>query len=101
MKYYSEITRSMYSSAEECQKAEEKLLREREAALEAEKVKTAELEMRKKEIEEVRAKYMDAKNEYIELIEKFTKDYGIGVTHKRDNETGSWHNTLGALFNLF
>ena len=100
MKYYSEITRGMYASAEECQKAEEKMLREREVALEAEKAKTAELEKRKKEIEEARAKYMDARNHYVKLVEKFTKDYGIGATYKRDNEIGSWPSTLSALFNL-
>lgn len=100
MKYYSEITKKMYPTSEECLKAEDAFIKEQEAALEAEKAKTAELEKRKKEVEEARAKYAEAKNHYIDLIEKFSKDYGIGVTYKRDNEIGSWHNTLSALFNL-
>jgi hypothetical protein len=99
MKYYSEITKKMYPTSEECLKAEDAFIKEQEAALEAEKAKTAELTNRKKEIEKARAKYVEARNQYLDLVEKFSKDYGFSVSYKRDKDTDSTHSILN-FFNL-
>ena len=66
MKYYSEITRKTYDSAEACEKAEAEV----EAA-------------RAKEVEDAYQSYLDAQKvaneknkEYKKLLDAFLKDYG-------------------------
>lgn len=87
MKYWSEKTRTLYDSAEACQKAEfeakekenrERILKEREAREKKEKEEAliAQRKVRAAEIEEARKTMVDAQNNYRKLLEEFTKDYG-------------------------
>lgn len=83
MKYYSEQTKKLYDSQEELNNAE-KAFEEKKA-----------VELKKKEERATRAKEVeDAYDKYVELLDKFIKDYGYYVDYKKTSR-----NDLAALFN--
>jgi len=82
MKYYSEKLRKVFNTADECTSAE----KEYEDKLAAERIKCEELtntrKARAKEVDEAWKAVRTAQKKYVELRNKFVKDYG------------SWHMTI-------
>ena len=76
MKYYSEVTKSLYDTEKELHKAEEKLIAERNEREAAEKKKSAERKARADEVAAAREAAMAAQKKYNELLNAFVKDYG-------------------------
>ena len=83
MKFYSELTRKVYDSPEDLEKAELKLKEEQEKAKKAaEEAKAkrealaAEKEARAKEVEDAYKEIVKAQKKYNELKNQFIKDYG-------------------------
>ena len=83
MKYYSEITRKTYDSAEACEKAEAEVEAARVEKEAAAKKKSEERAARAKEVEDAYQSYLDAQKvaneknkEYKKLLDAFLKDYG-------------------------
>lgn len=84
MKYYSEITREFFNSEKELNEAEaahEKKVAEAKQKREAAEAARKE---RAKEVEEALKDLQNAQKHYIELRNKFIKDYG------------SWHMTISS-----
>lgn len=86
MKYYSEKTKVLYNSAEECEKAElaakeaenrEKIRKEREAAQEKERKEklSNERKARAAEVEDARKAMVEAQKKYRKVLEDFINDY--------------------------
>ena len=73
---YSEITNEKYTSVEECLKAEDAYKAEQEAKKREEALKAAEKEQRKEELVDAFHAWMDAKEHFYELKDKFVADYG-------------------------
>lgn len=84
MKFYSEILRKVFDSATECQKAEAKY----NEKLAADKAKQEALSKtrkdRAKEVEDAYHASIAAQKNYLELRDKFVRDYG------------SWHMTISS-----
>ena len=73
---YSELTNEKYTSVEECLKAEDAFKAEQEAKKREEALKAAEKEQRKEELVDAFHAWMDAKEHFYELKDKFVADYG-------------------------
>ena len=77
MKFYSEKLNRLYDTQDECAAAE------RAAALKAEMEKAEkekianERKTRAKEVEDAQKAMIEAKSRYAELLEAFTRDYGV------------------------
>lgn len=69
MQFYSEITKKLYDSAEECQKAEETLVN-------AQKEKTERRKNKAKLVDEKRKAYEAARKEYHQVLDDFCKEFG-------------------------
>lgn len=77
MKYYSEELNTLFSTPEELEKAEqEKRAKDYKEKREKEK-KAEERKARAKEVEDARKAMVVARSKYAELLEAFTKDYGV------------------------
>lgn len=77
MKYYSEELNTLFSTQEELEKAEqEKRAKDYKEKREKEK-KAEERKARAKEVEDARKAMVAARSKYAELLEAFTKDYGV------------------------
>lgn len=76
MKYYSEVLKKLFDTADEAEKAE----KEEKARVKQKKEKEEKLQLEKKtraaEIEKVYKEIQTAKKNYNELIQAFIKDYG-------------------------
>lgn len=92
MLYVSEYTGNHYSTAEECEKADEKYLAEKQEKELAEQKKKDERGTRAKEVEEALEAYQKAKNNYQTLLYEFLKDYGsFHYTHHWADNTKDPH----------
>lgn len=87
MKYYSDVTNTLYDSEKACLEAEfkvkekenrEKILRERAAreAKEKQEKLAAERKTRAAEVDEARKAMVAAQSKYREVLEAFVRDYG-------------------------
>lgn len=83
MKYYSDVTRKLYETAEELNKAETAVVKaeqERKAALEKKQAEQAKLKeqraARAQEVTEAIRVRDEAQKKVNELVNKFVKDYG-------------------------
>ena len=95
MRYYSEITKKLYNTAEEALEDEDKAIRaqqEAEAKAEALRVERAN---RSQEIEKAFDDMCLAKKHFRELVEKFNKDYKCAWTISRKT------NSFDDLFDRF
>ena len=72
-KYYSDLTKKLYETEEECDAAEKEFAEQQTA----EQKKREERAARAKEVE-------DAYNHYLELLEKFLDDYNYYVDYKKN-----------------
>ena len=89
MKFVSEITGKVYDTEKECIKAEKQFEEEKKAAELAELKRKEERAIRAKEIEDARAKVVEAEKHYRELVKAFTEDfdsYHISITQKNIND---------------
>ncbi len=76
MKYFSEITNKFYDSVEELENHEREVT-EREAEKKAKEEQTKkERTLRAKEVEDALEKAAEAHRNYLELRNKFVRDYG-------------------------
>lgn len=101
MKYYSEVTKKFYESAEDCIKAEDKIHRDIEAA-EAEKRKATELRrQRAAEVEQARSELLSARKKYNEVLTKFCNDYGAYHCSIKDPTPETIGEYLDTFINLF
>ena len=73
MKYYSEITKNVYDSEEECLEAEAKVKEKEDEA----KKKEAEKKQREEEVEKAFEEALAAYDRAEELLAKFNEDYNI------------------------
>lgn len=69
MKFYSENTKKLYDSAEECQKAEDALIN-------AQKEKSERRKTKAKLVDEKRKAYEAARKEYQQVLDDFCKEFG-------------------------
>lgn len=76
MKYYSEVLRKFYESAEECAKAEKDYFNKAEAEKKEKEQRSAERKARAKEVEDAYKAVADAQRNYRKLRDAFCKDYG-------------------------
>lgn len=83
MQYYSNITKQLYDTPEECEKAEAKVVKAREDKKLAEQKKSEERKVRAKAIEDAYQEFTDAqkiasekRKAYQKLLDEFVKDYG-------------------------
>ena len=76
MKFYSEITRKYYDTADECTTAECEYNKAVEEAKAKKEALVAERKERAKEVENAYAAVRDAEKKYNELRKDFIKDYG-------------------------
>ena len=76
MKYFSEITKEFYPSAEECLAAEAKVNEQRRQEQEKFAEYTRIREAKLKEVNEAYEAYKEARMNYISLKEAYDKEYG-------------------------
>lgn len=76
MKYYSEITKTMFNTVEELQKAEAAVIKREKEKADAEKAKAAQRATRAKEVEKAFKDAEAARRKAAKLLQDFTKDYG-------------------------
>ncbi len=76
MKYYSDITKDLYESAEACAEAEAAELKARKEAEEAAVKKSKERKTRADEIDNAFKALKEAQQHYYDLVSEFVKDYG-------------------------
>lgn len=82
MKYYSEDLKKFFNTAEECEKAEAALLKQRKEEEERKAKMASERATRAKEVEDALNKLNEARKDYDEKLRAFCQDYG------------SWHYTF-------
>lgn len=82
MKYYSEDLKKFFNTAEECEKAEAVLLKQRKEEEERKAKMASERATRAKEVEDALNKLNEARKDYDEKLRAFCQDYG------------SWHYTF-------
>lgn len=75
MKYWSDVTKTMYDTQKELEKAEQDAKVEAYKAKKAKEKKDVERKARAKEVEDARQAMVAAKSKYAELLEAFTRDY--------------------------
>ncbi len=75
MKYYSELLKKCFDSAEECETAENKELTRLEQERQDNEKKIAEKKARAAEIESAYKEMQNAKEKYNKLVSDFIKDY--------------------------
>lgn len=76
MKFYSEKTRKLYESAEECANAEAEAVKAEEEKKLAEQKKAETRKARAKEVEDALKAATEARAKYDKLLRDFCKDYG-------------------------
>ena len=82
MKYYSEDLKKFFNTAEECEKEEAALLKQRKEEEERKAKMASERATRAKEVEDALNKLNEARKDYDEKLRAFCQDYG------------SWHYTF-------
>lgn len=104
MKYYSDVTKLFYDSAEKCQ-ADEKRLLEARAKDEAEaKAKAEKRAARAKDVEAAYQMMQEAAANYNKLVAEFIKDYGsFHMTWSNTNNADDlgMNNLARSLFKFF
>ena len=100
MKYYVESLNKFYETAADALKAEEIYNKK----VEEEKAKKAKLDeerkARAKEVEDAYKAAAEAEKKYIELKQKFIKDYGSFHMTYRDDGKDGWSTFFEEFFNL-
>lgn len=96
MKFYSEITKQLYSSEKELHTAEAK----EQEKINAQKAKDEARAARAKEVEEAMQKAVDANKKYLELRNQFIKDYGSFHMSVSSNDVRTGNDLFDFLFNL-
>lgn len=76
MKYYSDVTKKIYDSAEACSEAEAKAIEAKKAADEAEAKRKAERKVRADAVDAAYKAAVEANKNYRALLKDFVKDYG-------------------------
>lgn len=76
MKYYSDLTKKLYDSEQECAEAEATLLKKRQEEEEATAKKAQERKARAEAIDASYERLAAAQKEYSQLVSEFVKDYG-------------------------
>ena len=76
MKYYSDVTRKFYNTAEDCEKEEKQAIKQEEEKKLAEQRKNEARAVAAKNVEEKRLVMVKAQKDYKEAIEAFYKQYG-------------------------
>lgn len=111
MKYYSQITKQLYSTEEDLKKAEN-AIKTAEAIKKAAELKKLELEKKKKAEKATRAKEVEeafkqanaAQSKAYKLLQEFTKDYGyfhMSYTNEDiKNATNGFLDLLNGFLNL-
>lgn len=95
MKYYSEITKTMFNTVEELQKAEAAVIKREKEKAEAEKAKTAQRATRAKEVEKAFKDAEIARKKAAKLLQDFTKDYGyFHMSYSGNNDIKNEENSL-------
>lgn len=82
IRYYSDELKRFFNTAEECEKAEAALLKQRKEEEERKAKMASERATRAKEVEDALNKLNEAKKNYDEKLRAFCQDYG------------SWHYTF-------
>lgn len=75
-RYYSDITNKLYDTMSDLEKAEKKVITEREEKKAKEQKKADERKARAQEVDELQKVYVKARKDYTDALEKFCKDYG-------------------------
>lgn len=100
MKFYSEVTKQLYDTADALTKAEAAAEKAKAAEEEKKKARAA----RAKEVEDAYKAILDAQQKYVELKNKFIEDYGsfhISLTQKTPvGSKSDFSSLIDALFNL-
>ena len=86
MKYYSDVTKKLYDSEQECAEAEALVLKKKQEEEAAAAKKSQERKVRAEAIDASYEKLMAAQKEYSQLVYDFVKDYGS--YHKTYSKTG-------------
>lgn len=76
MKFYGELTKKLYETAEECEKAEAAERNKIEEAKIAKEKKNEERKLRAKEVEEAAKNANEANAKYRKLLSAFVRDFG-------------------------
>lgn len=111
MQYYSDVTKCLYKTAAELEKAEAEIREKEAAAKKAEEKKAKDRKDRAALVEARRKAYEKARQEYFEQLNSFCKDYGayhysIGkdeaeqaksATDWMNSRTGSLFDTLSSM----
>lgn len=95
MKYWSDVTKQMYNTSNECVKAEEDALNAQIKEKEAKAKLAAERKNRAAEVEEARKNMVAAQRKYREVLEGFIKDY------KSYHYSSTDANDIPTLFDFF
>lgn len=85
MKYYSDLTKKLYDTAEACAEEEAALLKKRQEEEAAAAKKSQERKARAEAIDASYEKMVAAQKEYSQLVSDFVKDYG--AYHKTYSNT--------------
>ena len=88
MKFYSEVTKKLYNTAQDLLEAEKQVKEEEAKRNEAERIKKEERATRAKEVEKALKEANEAQSKAIKLINDFTKDYGffhMSLSNKDEN----------------
>ena len=76
MKYYSDVTRKFYNTAEDCEKEEKQAIKQEEEKKLAEQRKNEARAVAAKNVEEKRLIMVKAQKDYKEALEDFCKQHG-------------------------
>lgn len=87
MKYYSELTKQLYDTKEDLQKAEVEITKSK-----------ADRAERAKEVTEAIKAANEANRKANKLLEKFVKDYGSFKTTIKDEDVDGRESTVNSLF---
>lgn len=101
MKYYSDIFRKLFDTEEELNKAEADYKAKKEQEVAEKERLSKERATRAKEIEDAYIALNDAKQHYLELRNKFIKDFGsYHVSYTTKTPTGALNDMIDLFFGL-
>ena len=93
MKFYSEKTQKLYDTKEELEAAETERERANAEKIAKENKRFAEQDMRKQEVDDAVAHFVEARDKARKLLNSYIDDYGIynhdGLTKKESDELRS------------
>lgn len=84
MKYYSETTKQMYNTAEDCMKAENAFNAEKAAAEAKAREAALEKQHRIEELNAAKAELKKAEEKYGRLLKAFERDYGPNTLKEKE-----------------